>query len=70
MDSTHKRSSCPNEYEHESPLTSSKRADCVDLDRVGIGWNMEKKHQLVHGGFPLRNTEYKEAVDKAMQGNK
>ena len=70
MDSTHRRSSCLNEYEHESPLTSSKRADCVDLHGVGIGWNMERKHQLVHGGFPLRNIEYKKAVDKAVQGNK
>ena len=70
MDSTHRRSSRLNKYEHESPLTSSKRADRVDLDGVGIGWNMEKKHQLVHSGFPLRNTEYKEAVDKAVHGNK
>ena len=70
MDSTHRRSSRPNEYEYESPLTSSKCADRVDLNGVGIGWNMEKKHQLVYGGFPLRNTGYKEAVDKAVQGNK
>ena len=70
MDSTHRRSSRLNEYEHESPLSSSKHADRVDLDGVGIGWNMEKKHQLVQGGFRLRNTEYKEAVDKAMQNNK
>ena len=49
MDSIHRRSSNPNEYEHESPLSSSKRADRVDLGGVGIGWNMEKKHQLVQG---------------------
>ena len=70
MDSTHRHSSRPNEYEHESPLSSSKRADRVDLGGVGIGWNMEKKHQLVQGGFPLRNTEYKGAVDKVVQNNK
>ena len=70
MDSTHRRSSRPNEYEHESPLSSSKRAERVDLGGVGIGWNMEKKHQLVQGGFPLRNTEYKGVVDKAVQNNK
>ena len=70
MDSTDKRSSCPNEYEHESPLSSSKHAGHVDLGGVGIGWNMEKKHQLVQGGFRLRNTEYKEPVDKAVQNNK
>ena len=70
MDSIHRRSSRPNEYEHESPLSSSKRADRVDLRGMGIGWNMEKKHQLVQGGFRLRNTEYKEAVDKAVQNNK
>ena len=70
MDSTHRRLSRPNEYEHESPLSSSKRAERVDLGGVGIGWNMEKKHQLVQGGFPLRNTEYKGAVDKAVQNNK
>ena len=57
MDSTDKRLSRPNEYKHESPLTSSKRAERVDLGGVGIGWNMEKKHQLVQGGFRLRNTE-------------
>ena len=62
--------SSPNEYEHESPLSSSKRADRVDLGGVGIGWNMEKKHQLMQGGFPLRNIEYKGAVDKAVQNNK
>ena len=70
MDSTARRSSRPNEYEHESPLTSRKRAERDDLGGVGIGWNMEKKHQLVQGGFPLRNTEYKEALDKAVQNNK
>ena len=70
MDSTHKRSSRLNEYEHESPLSSSKRADRVDLDGMGIGWNMEMKHHLVQGGFRLKYTEYKEAVDKAVQNNK
>ena len=70
MDSTARRLSRPNEYEHESPLTSRKRAECDDLSGVGRGWNMEKKHQLVQGGFRLRNTEYKEALDKAVQNNK
>ena len=70
MDSTHRRSSRLNEYEHESPLSSSKRANRVDLGGVGIGWNMEKKHQLVQGGFPLRNTKYKGVVDKVVQNNK
>ena len=70
MDSTHRRSSRLYVYEHESPLSSSKRANRVDLGGVGIGWNMEKKHQLLQGGFRLRNIEYKEAVDKAMQNNK
>ena len=70
MDSTDRRSSRPNEYEHESPLISRKRAERVDLGGVGIGWNMEKKHKLVQGGFRLRNTEYKEALHKAVQNNK
>ena len=51
MESTTRRSSRPNEYEHEPPLTSRKRAERDDLGGVGIGWNMEKKHQLVQGGF-------------------
>ena len=70
MDSIDRRLSCPNEYEHESPLSSNKHADRIDLGEVGIGWNMEKKHQLVQGGFQLRNIEYKELVDKAVQNNK
>ena len=69
MDSTARRSSRLNEYEHESPLTSCKRAERDDLGGVGIGWNMEKKHQLMQGGFRLRNTECKEALDKAVQNN-
>ena len=70
MDSTARRSSRPNEYEYESPLTSRKRAERDNLGGVGIGWNMEKKHQLVQGGFRLRNIECKEALDKAVQNNK
>ena len=70
MDSTDRRLSQLNEYKHESPLTSRKRAKRVDLGGVGIGWNMEKKHKLVQSGFRLRNTEYKEALHKAVQNNK
>ena len=69
MDSTARRLLRPNEYEYESPLTSRKRAEHDDLGGVGIGWNMEKKHQLKQGGFRLRNTECKEALDKVVQNN-